>query len=130
MKRPALALLAVAGLALTGCDGQPPATYDGAEALRDAYVKAGGTCDNWAQENKIGGAAQSGSCDSSVVVSTYLTKDAVQQRVADTKDSWVGQLGGSWLVGENWIINPGKGVDVEALRSKLGGTVVAFGESD
>lgn len=123
-------LCGAALLALSACASSPPATYESAAALRDAYVKAGGTCNDWKQENKVKGAAQSGTCDGGVVVSTYLTKDAVQQRVADTKASWLGDLDGRWLAGDNWIVNPAEGDDVGELKKKLGGVVVEFGNPE
>lgn len=115
------------GLGLTGCGGggeTPEAqTYDGVEALRDAYVQAGGQCDDWQQTNKVKGAAQSGECGDSIILSTYLSPEAAQQRVADTKASPLGEMSKDWLVGGNWIINA---EDLGPIKEKMGGTIVSF----
>lgn len=125
---PFLATLIAATLALTGCGpDESGGSYNDVEALRDAFVKAGGNCDEWDQTNKVLGAAQSGECGMDTVLSTYLNHDAVQDRIADTKDSIFGAMGDDWLTGENWIIN---GENIEELQRKLGGQVVSFKNDD
>lgn len=124
---PSLLVLTVS-VVLSGCGpDESGGTYEDVEALRDAFVAAGGECDDWEQTNRVLGAAQSGDCGTDTVLSTYLTHDAVQDRIAETKASAFGAITGDWLTGENWIINGG---DIEALQSKLGGTIVSFAGDD
>lgn len=93
--------------------------------LRDAYVEAGGACPEWAQTNSVKIASQSGDCDGDTVLSVYLSRDAVERRVEETKGSVFGAMGSDWLVGENWIINAS---DLATIQEKLGGQIVAFAD--
>ena len=61
------------------------------------------------------------------MLSTYLNQDDVQSQIQDAKDSFGGLIGGSWLVGENWIINAD---NVDDLQEELGGQIVSFSDSD
>lgn len=128
MPRRFLATLVATSLLVAGCGAdETGGKYSDVEALRDAFVEAGGTCDEWKQTNRVLGAAQSGECGTDTVLSTYLNQDAVQQRIADTKDSIFGQMGDDWLTGENWIIN---GENIEKLQEKMGGQVVSFSDDE
>lgn len=128
MPRKLLATLAAATLLMTGCGPEESGgSYSDVEALRDAYIEAGEECDDWEQSNAVGGAAQSGNCGMGAVLSTYLTHDAVQDRIAETKDSMFAEATDDWLTGENWIIN---GSDAEKLREQMGGQIVSFSGSD
>lgn len=128
MPKKILATLAVATLLTTGCGpDESGGSYSDVEALRDAYIEAGHECDDWEQSNQVLGAAQSGDCGMDTVLSTYLTRDAVQDRIAETKDSIFAEATGDWLTGENWIIN---GSNAEDLREKMGGQIVSFGNDE
>jgi hypothetical protein len=125
-----LAPAAVLLLALTGCSSaaQPsptptepagPATYSSVVELKDAYVAAGGDCDEWAQTNRVTVAAQSGDCDGNTVLSTYASESDRETAVANLKmlnpDNY------SLLSGPNWIINS---PDVADVSDALGGVLV------
>ncbi|MCS4593545.1 hypothetical protein KTJ89_11190 [Brevibacterium sediminis] len=130
MRKTIVPIVAIAALVLAGCGPDPSGgSYNDVEALRDAFVKAGGECEEWKQTDKVLGAAQSGECGTNTVLSTYLTHDAVQDRIASTKDSIFGAMGDDWLTGENWIINGG---NIDELQKKMGGQIVSFedGEED
>lgn len=128
MPRKLLATFVAAVLILSGCGPDDSGgSYNDVEALRDAFVDAGGTCDEWEQTNKVLGAAQSGECGINTVLSTYLNHEAVQDRISDTKDSMFGAMGDDWLTGENWIIN---GDNIDELKQELGGQVVSFENDD
>jgi hypothetical protein len=130
------ALLLAACLALAGCGGgkneakpvgssagtAKAKSYDGVEDLRDAYIRAGGECNDWNKSNKVTGAAESGECGGSVVLSTYLSSQAAQDQVKTTKEALGDTIALHWLVGENWIINA---PDVDDVKKKLGGTIVS-----
>lgn len=119
-----VALLAAASLTTAGCAAEKPkATYDNASDLKDAFVKAGGSCDQWKQTNKVQIASQSGECGTSTVLSVYLSSDAVERRIEATKSSIFGSTGDDWLVGENWIVNS---PDARQYQEKLGGRIVSF----
>lgn len=127
-----LALVAVAA-GMAGCASEPDKTeaakvepvktYDKVAALKDAFVKAGGRCQDWTESNKVKIASQSGECGTATVLSVYLSKDAVERRIEATKSSIFGDSGNDWLVGDNWIINDD---DVADLQPKLGGRIVSF----
>ncbi|MDN5895735.1 MAG: hypothetical protein L0H93_17135 [Nocardioides sp.] len=128
MPKKLFAILVATTLIITGCGpDKTGGSYDDVEALRDAYLNAGGRCDDWNQSNEVDGAAQSGECGMNTVLSTYLTHDAVQDRIAETKDSIFGEMGGEWLTGENWVINTD---DVRDIQKKMGGTIVSFGTDE
>lgn len=128
MSKKLLATLVATSLLFTGCGpDKTGGSYDDVEALRDAFVKAGGSCDDWNLSNKVNGAAQSGECGTDTVLSTYLTHDAVQDRIAETKESIFGEMGGEWLTGENWVINTD---DVRGIQKKMGGTIVSFSNEE
>lgn len=124
MPKKLLATLAAATILMTGCGpDESGGSYSDVEALRDAFIEAGHECDEWEQSNQVLGAAQSGECGTETVLSTYLTHDAVQDRIAETKESLGGLLGGEWLTGENWIINTD---NARELQEAMGGQIVSF----
>ncbi|MFJ5861494.1 hypothetical protein ACIQCM_08720 [Pseudarthrobacter sp. NPDC092439] len=137
MNKSVTLLTLAAAVILTGCSDPatatspsptptPPATYDTVAELKDAFVEAGGECDDWEQTNKVQIAAQSGTCGTDTVLSVYLSSEAVERRIETTKGSIFGTVGGDWLVGENWIINADGTSD---LKEKLGGRIVSFAEN-
>lgn len=107
-------------------------TYGSVAALRDAYVKAGGTCPDFQQRDQMKLAAESAECDSSTVLSTFLSSEEVNQQIKLTRGfiSAVREkapnapAGEPWLVGKNWILNV---KEPEKFQDKLGGQIVSFG---
>lgn len=135
MNKPAALLVLTAAMILTGCSGpatatspspSPVATYDTVSELKDAFVEAGGDCEDWQETNKVQIASQSGECGTHTVLSVYLSSEAVERRIEATKSSAFGAMGGDWLVGENWIINTDAAAE---LKDKLGGRIVSFAEA-
>lgn len=122
--------LAAAILLLAGCSSnaspkptptKPKASYSSVVELRDAFVKAGGSCPNWVQADRVKLAAQSGDCSGNVVLSTYLSTDLRDEAVTTLKSFGSGI---HLLVGKNWVINT---PNPESFTEKLGGTVVTTG---
>lgn len=113
----ALSLLLSAAL-LVGCSSAPPAdggTYESATDLKDALVKAGGTCDNWDPGNKVTFAKSSGTCGNKYAL-TVFDDDSTFEKWRDGMK----QLGLQVNVGKNWAIS---GTDKEEIQKKLGGKI-------
>lgn len=115
---------AVVAFIVSGCASQPEvvepqARYDTVIELRNAYVKAGGSCKQYDEHNRVTNAAQSADCNESTVLSIYLSEAKRDETIDTLKDVAVTEI--SLLVGENWIINT---KDPEAYVEALGGTVV------
>lgn len=115
---PATAL--AAALLLTGCTGGPPAdggSFSDVTALKDAFVKAGGTCDNWSTHNKSLLASSAGSCGDAYALSVYEDMDK--------RDQWVETMRtlniGGTVAGKNWTIS---GTDAKPVHDKLGGELL------
>ena len=126
-------LIASLALMLTGCAAYAPsstqhsttppaptpaATYSTVTALRDAFVAAGGDCDEWVEGDMVTLAAQSGDCSTSTVLSIYISEADKSTVVANLKAFGSGV---HLLVGENWIINT---PDPASYLKGMGGTVV------
>jgi hypothetical protein len=118
-------------LTLTACSSSTPATtktpvknvsYSSVADLRDAFVKAGGACDSGVQDNVVGGAAESGTCDEETVLSTYLSTDSRDTVVDNVKTIGAGMVDVTMLVGKNWIVNS---PDAAKVKAELGGTMVS-----
>ena len=90
-------------------------------ALRDAYVAAGGECDDWAQTNVVKLAAESGTCGDDMVLSTFANESDRDSTVSTLKELMELIGGVKLLVGPNWIINSD---EAPRLQPKLGGTIV------
>jgi len=111
-----------AGAVLTGCSAQvgDPAEITGVESLRDAYVSAGGTCEDWEQHNEEILAAESGRCGEQTELNFFDYPDSLELQLS-TFDTW----GATYLSGENWTINTGEFVEDpdagEAVAKKMGG---------
>ncbi|MCB5273675.1 hypothetical protein BJG92_01199 [Arthrobacter sp. SO5] len=107
----------------------PPAnggTYSTVVALKSAYVKAGGSCPEFSQTNKVTLAAESADCSKDTVISTYVSSSDISQLIQNVKklNAQVKSTGGnSWLVGENWVINSPTAAKVQ---EELGGKLVSF----
>lgn len=134
-RRMAAAVLAsaVLGATLAACGGSsesgesdsgPFGTFKSVEALRSAYVDAGGSCDNWDNNDRLDAATESGDCDESTVLSIYASKPDAR----DAADALLGATGqDDVLVGANWIVNTTE--DLEELAATLGGEVVTRSKS-
>jgi hypothetical protein len=120
--------LAVA-LILTGCAShsvasKPPADgghFGTVDALKKAYVAAGGSCPDWKKTEQVKAAAESGSCSEDTLLAIYTSTSDRDQTVNNVKA--IGALvgGASQLVGKNWTIN---GPDASKVEKKMGGTLV------
>lgn len=108
-------------------DSEPVTTrYASVIELRDAYVSAGGECTEFKQTNKVKFAAESAECGDSVVLSTYLSEDAVQKQMESAKGAFANIDAGTWLVGENWIVNS---PNIDQIQSQLGGNKISWGDT-
>ena len=138
MTRKAFSALAVVAVFLVGCgsddDDQPQSGDSPRELgrvgsvveLRDAAEAAGYVCSNWEQQNLVGLAAESASCNDSSVFSTYASDADLQAQLDMEKGmrdllSDSGVPGTPVLVGENWLL---KDPHVADLVDELGGTIV------
>lgn len=133
--------MAFSGLVLAGCSGatdaaKPPATsstmkapasstpapvvaqsYSTVVELKDAAIAAGLPCPRWRQTNVVTLAAESGTCSSDSVLSTYATSAALQRSL----DAFLSfPIKSVILVGPNWIINAEQ---APTLAAAMGGTV-------
>lgn len=119
--------MAVAAVALSGC-GTDITTL---EELRDAYVEAGGTCDDLSTSDDIGRWTETGMCDGSMLVFVY---DDVEAREADLqamksdaeeRDSKLRFTHG--LYGDTWIIAPTGDSDEDyAIAREMDAKVASF----
>lgn len=112
---------------LSGCGGSDSddETFESVEALKDAYVKAGGSCDSWSQDDQIETALESGSCDDDTRLSIYSTHLRALESVRITNSS-VGDMIGyenlnDSLVGSNWVINSDE--NLAEVQVRLGGEI-------
>ena len=102
--------------------------YGSLDDLHQAVDAAGYPCDDWAQDDLVTNAAESGSCSDDDVLSTYVTDSDLQDQVdqyqennemledADIDPSTV-------LVGPNWIVS-GEEEPVQDLRAAIGGRIL------
>ena len=101
-----VAALAAAGLiaTLAACAGNgAPEEYSTIDALKEAYVEAGGTCSDWEVGDAVGDWAQFGNCGSDgAVLSTYSSESDRDRTVSDLKSRK--QSMSRAFVGPNWII--------------------------
>ncbi|MGK3708891.1 hypothetical protein [Arthrobacter sp. IK3] len=115
-----------AGAALTGCSALvgAPAEITGAESLRDAYVSAGGICEDWEQHNEGILSTESGRCGEEAALSFFDDMEDMKEQL-----SFFDLMEVTYLSGENWIINTSQFVDDidagEATAAKMGGTYTA-----
>jgi uncharacterized protein YgiB involved in biofilm formation len=107
-----------AALLLTGCGG-PPAdggSYKNVTELKDAFVKAGGTCDGWEAHNKTILATTSGRCGTKFALGVFADPENMALQVSTFESVHV-----LAAVGKNWIIS---GLDAASAHDKLGGELV------
>ena len=134
-RRFSLAALAIsASLALAGCSGLPgapgteasvpaitgkPTSYASIEELRDAYVAAGGECNEWEPLDAGKTDGQGGYCNSKTTLAVFGNPDDLAATVKNTID-----LAGTvhLLVGENWVVNTPNPQD---FVETLGGTITS-----
>jgi len=125
MRRITLTSLAVVVL-LAGCSApDAPATFSNISELRDAFIAAGGACDDWDEGDEPGPWAQYGNCNGGdATLSTYASADDLKAVLDDAK------TGSTYskeyvLAGENWLILSD---DADEVQDKLGGTLVTVGK--
>lgn len=114
----ALSAAAAAVIFLSGCGG-PPADggkFETATELKNAFVKAGGKCDEWKPHNKTAIAATSGSCEH-YALSVFTDLENKDLMVEMFKTGGVGAV-----AGKNWVVS---GVDDAAAHKLLGGELVS-----
>lgn len=87
-----LTIAALTTLLLTGCGGVPGdgGSYATATELKDAFVKAGGKCDNWDPNNKSPIASTSRACGGVYALSNF-DNDAIRAQMV----ARVEQVGGA-----------------------------------
>lgn len=78
----------------------PEVEIGGVEDLRNAFVAAGGSCEQYDRTDVVEAAAESADCDSDTVL-MYFTD--VGDRVATV--ATLGAFGSDLLAGDNWVIN-------------------------
>lgn len=114
------AALAFLALLLTACGGSSaPAdggSYADATALKDAIIKAGGSCDDWEAHNKSTLAETSGSCGQKFALSVYSDSESQKLWVDTTK-----KLKSNAVVGKNWTVS---GLEAESVHKLLGGELL------
>lgn len=93
--------------------------YSSVQALKEAFVLAGGVCSGYSQTDNVTLAAQTGTCGKGAVLTTYSSVSDRDGVVANMKQ-FSDLVGMNLLVGENWIIND---AGVATVQPKLGGTL-------
>lgn len=133
--RPAVLVPALSVLLLSACStdatgGARVATYTSLDALKAAYLSAGGTCRGWTEDDDIRAAAQSGTCAGGIELSTYLNGADLLGQVTLLRDTASGGDDGSTdpprtelLIGTDWLVS---GEHVRALQPKLGGQLAVI----
>lgn len=110
-------------------EATPPAdggTYSSIVDLQRAYVKAGGDCSLLDQANQISLAAESGNCNDTTVISTYLSRDDISTLIQNNKELTADlevERNDVWLIGQNWVINSD---DATEIQKEMGGQLVSF----
>lgn len=116
-------------ISITACGSSDTGdkTYESVEALKDAFVKAGGSCDSWNQDDQIDLALESGSCGSNTRLSIYESHLKALESVKATNLTVGGMIGydalNDSLVGANWVIN--SDANFESIQESLGGQIKA-----
>lgn len=93
--------------------------YSSVQALKEAFVLAGGVCSGYSQTDNVTLAAQTGTCGKGAVLTIYSSVSDRDGVVANMKQ-FSDLVGMNLLVGENWIINDS---GVATVQPKLGGTL-------
>lgn len=93
-------------LAVSGCSSNSPVSYESVADLKTAFESAGGSCLEWVQTNQVEAALESGTCNSSTVLSVYVDAES-----AETAATNLVQLINSFgmepnvIYGANWVVN-------------------------
>lgn len=117
-RKTALPAAVAAILLLTGCGSSVPAdggSYKTATDLKDAFVKAGGQCDNWDNHNKTILAATSGQCGKKFALSVFDDTENFELQVSTMRPF------GNLVIGKNWVIS---GLEAASVHKLLGGELV------
>lgn len=131
MKYTAIAILVAAfSLSLVGCGPeQSGGKFEDVDSLREAFIDAGGNCDDWNQTDTVTGALQSGECGTTAQLSVFKDGSGVQYQITEVKKSEKAEGMGDWLTGENWIIAVDDQTEhASELQVELGGQIVSFEE--
>lgn len=116
------AVFVIAG-SLSGCQAQGPSSYSDISELHDAFTRAGGTCSNWNQDNRVSAALQSGECDANTILMLFGSKAEATERALEIKNTLKSfGLVPNLLLGENWLINSDQ---VDTVSTKLGGILIS-----
>ena len=103
-------------------DGKPAdGRFKSVEDLRSAFVDAGGSCDQWDQNDRIDAAEESGDCDDSTVLSTYPDRASAQSAADDLMEAT--PILDEVLIGDNWIVNTDQ--NLRSLKEEMGGVIYA-----
>ena len=114
------------GAMIAGCSGEPeepagPPEIMGAESLREAYVYAGGTCNDWDHHDSGTLSSESGACGEKAALSFFDDPENMELQLY-TFDKL--ELG--YLSGEDWVISTsefdGDPNEAETVAQKMGGT--------
>ena len=143
MKRRLAVLGTIAMLLLAGCSSStsdsssasssPSASasltsYSNAADLRDAYVKAGGSCSSWNHDkslwNPAWNAVDAGACGAlyDAVFTIFHTPGEVTTWADKYQDVFTTPT--RLLVGDNWLIIPDQTLNTTAIAKALGGKQV------
>jgi hypothetical protein len=96
--------------------------FDDISQLKQAFEKAGGSCLQWNESNKVTSALQSGDCNSETVLMLFGSSEEALERAEDLRDMSLSfGFEPNLLVGENWLINSNQ---VESVQPAMGGTLI------
>lgn len=122
----------LSALVLVACSGQPvstgsnpvvkrphPAIYASVVDLRDAYLDAGGTCDEWARDYSTQDATEAGRCADGGVLMIFSDAKAASDRAVELR-RLLAEAGSSagLAAGGNWLI---VSYDAPGVAAALGG---------
>lgn len=111
------------GAMITGCSTElsGPPEITGAESLREAYVYAGGTCNNWDHHDSGTLSSESGVCRGKAALSFFDDPGNMDLQLYTFDELELG-----YLSGDDWVISTsefdGDPDSAEAVARKMGGT--------
>ena len=114
----------VLALTLVGCgqSGGGVSAFDDISQLKEAFEKAGGSCLQWNQSNKVTSALQSGDCNSETVLMLFGSSEEAKERAEEIRAMYIGfGTEPNLLLGENWLINSKQ---VNSVHPAMGGTLI------
>jgi hypothetical protein len=118
MRRPALALLTLFPLVLTGCGPQQNASYDDANEMRQAVEDSGMDCGDDEQSTGQFPGTTTVMCDEKVML-TVLGSDDAEQGIKDSLE----ELNLSYVQAGNWIAASGYISRLEEIQEAIGGNL-------